>query len=512
MAALLSIVLEISAAVTSFVSQTQSTLAEYVPLFGNDVVFAGALGSAIALPILLVLLFSDWDSRLPPRMPILLPALLGKFSLAKEGPIEAVRQGYSKHGEIFRMKLFNQGITFLVGNDAHEVFFMAKDTDLAQREVYKFTVPVFGKNIVYDADPSVMIQQLKFVRTGLMGDVMMSYVPKIIAETEDYFAKWGQEGKVDLHECLSEVTILTASRCLLGQEIRENVQVEFAKHYKFLNDGMTHISVLFPNLPTAAHKKRDAARKDIARIFTRVIQERKQKQAQGAEKPSDYLQVLIDAKYRDDTSPTDDEITGLLLAALFAGQHTSAISSTWMGYLILSHPHIIPKLMAEQKEALAATGGQLNFESLSKMELLHAVMKEALRLFPPLVLLMRKVKTEKMYKGRIIPAGDIAVVCPPVAHRISSVFSNPEQFDPERFTVRHEGEGKHDFIAFGGGRHRCLGENFGFLQVKTIWSILLRKFDFELLHKEPPRVDYSSIVSGPGNNTQVIYRRKKIIQ
>ena len=94
----------------------------------------------------------------------------------------------TQYGEIFRVRILNQGMTFLIGNDAHSLFFETSDKVLTQKEVYKFTVPgrrtpaltphiahsfsVFGKNIVYDAPPSVMVQQLKFVRQGLTGHAM----------------------------------------------------------------------------------------------------------------------------------------------------------------------------------------------------------------------------------------------------------------------------------------------------------------------------------------------------
>merc|ERR1712137_1293556 len=99
---------------------------------------------------------------------------------------------------------------------------------------------------------------------------------------------------------------------------------EVAHHYKNLNDGMTHLSVFFPNLPTEAHRLRNEARAEIGKIFSKVIKKRRKDQAAGGDKPVDYLQLLIDAKYRDGKSPTDTEITGLLVAALFAGQHTSS--------------------------------------------------------------------------------------------------------------------------------------------------------------------------------------------
>lgn len=120
--------------------------------------------------------------------------------------------------------------------------------------------------------------------------------------------------------------------------------------------------------------------------------------ASPADLPTDFLQMLIDSTYRDGTQLQDEEITGLLLAALFAGQHTSSITSTWMGLRIIdAGDKLIAELRAEQKHVLgqgSAHGGALTVEALEEMQLLHASMKETLRLYSPLVLLMRKVPAD----------------------------------------------------------------------------------------------------------------------
>jgi len=181
-----------------------------------------------------------------------------------------------------------------------------------------------------------------------------------------------------------------------------------------------------------------------------------------------------------------------------------------MGLLLIKNKSKwISKLLDEQKQILNKYQGELSLNSLSEMNLLHAVMKETLRLYPPLVLLMRKVLEPISYNGYMISKGDIVVVSPSIAHRIPDVFKNPDEFNPERFlgdNAEDEIE-KFSYIAFGGGRHSCLGERFAYLQVKIIWSILLRKFDFELC-QEHPQPDYSTIVVGPKSPCMIKFKRK----
>ena len=89
-----------------------------------------------------------------------------------------------------------------------------------------------------------------------------------------------------------------------------------------------HSSVFFlPYAPTEAHKLRDKARVEMVKIFSSVIAERRLKK--DTSDATDILQVFIDMTYKDGTKLTDSEVVGLLIALLFAGQHTSSISSTW---------------------------------------------------------------------------------------------------------------------------------------------------------------------------------------
>ena len=446
--------------------------------------------------------------------------LTGAYDMQRQGPLALIRSGYDTCGDIFRVRLFHKNVTFLVGPRAQQFFFAATDQQLSQKEVYTFTVPVFGKNIVYDAPTKIMQQQLKFVGKGLNQINMASHCSKIVREAEEYFAQMPAEGEMDLMTFLSELIILTASRCLLGAEIRETVHAEFAVLYQELSDGMNHLTFFWPNAPTERHRKRDEARAKIALIFGKVIEARR---ASGIQH-DDYLQVLVDARYTDGTMAATDEIVGMMLAALFAGQHTSNITSAWLGLSVLhrdkdgKNPNgpLLPKILKEQAEVVRKYGKDIHLDSLAEMDTLHQCVKETLRMYPPLIILMRGCMEPMSYtssggKEVVIPKGDIVAVSPPVGHRLETVFKNPLEFEPERFFADREEDlkEKNSFMAFGGGRHGCLGERFGFLQVKTIWSLLFRDFEWELCAPLPPR-DFSAIVVGPKMPVMIKYKRKNM--
>ena len=233
-----------------------------------------------------------------------------------------------------------------------------------------------------------------------------------------------------------------------------------------LDAGMLPISVLFPYAPIAPHRARDAARAELARVFATVIAARRAAAAEGGAPPEDdILQSFIDARYspavHGGRALTDGEITGLLIACLFAGQHTSSITSAWTGYLMLTHrPAALEPAIAEQARLLATHGDTLDIGVLGEMEALQANITEAIRLFPPLIMLLRLAKkpfavSTSAGQTFTVPAGDMVFASPAFSHRLPHVFPNADAYEPARFGPDRAEDKKGEpfsFIGFGGGR------------------------------------------------------------
>ena len=107
----------------------------------------------------------------------------------------------------------------------------------------------------------------------------------------------------------------------------------------------------------------------------------------------DVLQTFIDARYKDGSKLTNDQVLGMLIAVLFAGQHTSSITSTWTGLLAIANKErVMPYLEQEQQKIMKKHGTKIDFDVLAEMDELHFAVKEALRMHPPLIMLLRKAQ------------------------------------------------------------------------------------------------------------------------
>ncbi|KAL6745660.1 sterol 14 desaturase [Haematococcus lacustris] len=431
------------------------------------------------------------------------PFIGGLLKFAVDKPMKLMSDGYAKHGEAFTVPVAHKRITFLIGPDVAPHFFKATDDEMSQSEVYSFNVPTFGPGVVYDVDQKTRTEQFRWFTEALKKDRLRAYVPQFVAEAEQYFAQWGNEGVVDFAQEFAKLVTLTAARTLLGREVREQLFEQVTDLMHDLDAGMLPVSVMFPYLPIPAHFARDKARKQLRDIFGKVIQARR---ASGR-REEDVLQQFIDARYQNvnnGRASNEDEITGLLIATLFAGQHTSSITTAWTGlHMAADKGKSLAAALEEQRAVMRQHGSTLDFDILSGMDVLHRNITEALRMHPPLILLMRYAKqpfTITTSSGRkfTVPKGDVVAASPNFSHMLPHVFKEPEQYDPLRFAEPREEDKARQFafIGFGGGRHGCIGSNFAYLQIKTILSVLLRNFDFELL--DPlPAPDYNSMVIGP---------------
>jgi len=411
----------------------------------------------------------------------------------------------------------NKRMTFLIGPEAQEPFFKCPDEVLSQQEVYGFMKPVFGPNVVYDASRKNRQVQFQSMANGLRVARLRGYVAKIERETRQFLKDWGESGEIDLFHALSELTILTASRCLHGDDVRENIFREVSQLYHDLDQGVTPLTVFFPNLPTPAHRRRNAARKEMVQLFSKVIKNRRDNPNGKHSDGTDILTIFQDIKYKDGTPITDDEITGLLIALLFAGQHTSCITSTWTSLFIVHNKDILRRIVEEQKTALEGDMSKpLDFDLINNMELLHDCMREALRLCPPLTLLiryaLRDIPVKAAGKSHTIPQGDMVFVSPTVGMRLPEVFADPDKFDPDRFGPGREEHksSPYAYLGFGGGMHSCMGQQFAFVQVKTILSVLMREYEIEMVADKMPDMDYTAMVVGPKGDCRVRYKRRTV--
>ena len=441
----------------------------------------------------------------PPKLSGAFPLAGHIFSFGKN-PHAFMMRLRRQLGDVAEFKLFHQSMVLLTGTEASEAFYRAPDEVLDQGPAYKIMTPIFGKGVVFDAPIARKNQQLLMLMPALRDKPMRTYSDIIVGEVATLLDRWGDSGEIDLLEFTKELTIYTSSHCLLGAEFRYELNREFVEIYRDLEQGIQPIAYVFPDLPLPVFRRRDKARARLQELVSQIMEKR----AQQSENRTNVFQMLIDASYEDGSKLTAHEITGMLIAAVFAGHHTSSGTTAWVLIELLRHPEHMKAVIAEIEERFGIDGA-VDFESLRQLPKLENVIKEVLRLHPPLIILMRKVMQDFYVKDYVIKAGKFVCAAPSVTHRIPELFPQPDRFDPDRYSPeRAEDRDLFGWQAFGGGRHKCSGNAFALFQIKAIFCVLLRRYEFELVGSpESYRDDYRKMVVEPGSPCLVRYRKRQ---
>lgn len=376
------------------------------------------------------------------------------------------------------------------------------------------------------------MEQKKFVKFGLTLDAFKSYVGLISGEVEAFVARSpkfsGNKGTVDITKAMAELTIYTASRSLQGKEVRERFDSTFADLYHDLDMGFAPINFMLPWAPLPHNRARDRAQKKMAETYMEIIRARRAAGDKRESGEEDMIWNLMACVYKDGTPVPDKEIAHMMIALLMAGQHSSSSTSAWIMLRLATRPDIQEELLEEQKKIFGDDLLPLTYEGLQRLTLNAKVVKETLRLHAPIHSIMRKVKspltivgnTPTTTKEYFIPTTHTLMSAPGVTSRNEQYFPEPMLWEPHRWDeghpLAHNGSEKEEFedygygmiskgasspyLPFGAGRHRCIGEQFAYVQLGVVLGMMIRLVKLNTLEGRDgliPGTDYSSLFSRP---------------
>ncbi|WKN47419.1 cytochrome P450 [Nocardioides sp. Arc9.136] len=416
-------------------------------------------------------------------------------------PIGLFHRVREECGDVGRFRLADKDVVLVTGAEANEAFFRAPDSTLDQAAAYPFMTPIFGQGVVFDASPEERQQMLK--NQALRGDMMRGHAQTIEAEIRRIVADWGDEGEIDLLDFFAELTIYTTSSCLIGKPFREELDGRFARLYHELEHGTDAIAYVDAYADIDSFRRRDAAREELVALVQAII-DRRVARGPVPREERDLLDVLVSLEM------SADYVTGIFISMMFAGHHTSSGTASWAMIELLRHPDVMADVVTEL-DGLYADGSEVSFQALRSIPVLESVLKETLRLHPPLIVLMRLVQEDFELAGRTIPAGAVVASSPRVSNRIEEDFPDAERFDPARYIdPRQEDlQNRWTWIPFGAGRHRCVGNAFAMMQMKAIFSVVLRDFEFEAAQPlDSYRDDFTKMVIQLEQPCRVRYRRR----
>lgn len=433
----------------------------------------------------------------------------GHLEELRSDPIGLMQRTRDECGDVGEFRLADKDVVLLTGADANEIFFRAPDEELDQAAAYPFMTPVFGEGVVFDASPEDRRRALH--NQSLRDKFMRGHAETIQREVDRMVAKLDDAGEIDLLDFFAELTIYTSSSCLIGPKFREELDVRYSQVFHGLEQGTDALAFVDPYMDIESFRVRDAARAELVGMIQGIVDKRLAAPTPDKD-DMDLVDVLLSIKdEQGEPQFSADIITGMFISMMFAGHHTTSGTAAWTLIELLRNPEHLGAVTDELDE-LYADGSDVSYQALREIPYLESSIKEALRLHPPLILLLRLANEDFEVEGITIEAGKLVGASLSVSNRLPEAFPEADAYDPTRYLdPRNEDvENPWNWIPFGAGRHRCVGANFAMMQLKAIFSVLLQDWTFELAQApETYRNDHSKMVVQLQQPCVVRYRRRE---
>lgn len=309
--------------------------------------------------------------------------------------------------------------------------------------------------------------------------MLSEYKQMMIEQTDRVTSTWKDGQIVDMLVESREIALLIIMQALFSKDVWDDMPrlwTPILKAIKYISPGAW---IFWRKMPRIGYKRHLKALDEY--LFGIIEERRKRKEGEG-----DLLQHLIDAGL------SDDVIRDQMLTMLIAGHDTSTALLAWAFALLGQNPDIHARLVEQ-------------IDTSERSPLLDQVIKESLRLYPPIHIGNRRVAEEMNFDHGHIPAGERMFYSIYLTHRDPSIWEDAENFCPERFAHGRKTP-PFSYVPFGGGPRACIGAAFGQAEARIVLSRLLQTYRFKFTNHKVHAYMGATLEPRPGVKMRVTKR------
>jgi pentalenene oxygenase len=324
---------------------------------------------------------------------------------------------------------------------------------------------------------------------------MAEYARVIGEEVETTSSSWREGITTDIQRDMYAFSVRTTVRTLFASgwdvegidEVRRSIDVAFGGVYKRV---MAPLGVK-EKLPLPSNRRYARALATLVSTLDEVID-------QNLKTPDDsgtMLGSLITTQHDNGDALSAQELRDSALTVMVGGSDSTSALLSWTMHLLAQHPDAARRVMKESDEVLS--GRTATWDDVPKLEYMNRVLKESLRLYPPVPLLTRAVTRDTVLGGHRIPAGTTVIYSPYLMHRQPGLFDEPARFDPDRWLDEAPTPCRGAYVPFGLGARQCIGNDFAAMRGVLTVSTWYGRWRFEPDPGSPVRVARSATVLHP---------------
>ena len=453
-------------------------------------------------------------TSLQPLHVIKLPAWLQHLRWVGD-PIGYMESAAQQYPEIFAAKVvgFSGNLVFvndpkaiqeILTNDASVTTRTAKTrTYTAPGHLNRILSPLLGDSSVIMLDGDRHRRRRQLLMPPFHGDRMRAYGQSICDLTMRAFDKVPLNQQFSARAVTQEISLDIIMQTVFGMAEGDRFQP--------LKRLLASMSDLFRSPLSSSFLFFPALQKDLGAWspWGNFVRERQQLDAliyaEIAERrlqPGDRIDILSMLMSAEDESGqpmTDAELRDELMTLLFAGHETTATAMSWALYWLHRLPAVREKLLQE----LATLGTAPDLMDLFRLPYLTAVCNETLRIHPVAMLTFSRVVQEPTAMlGYRLDQGNLVVGCIYLLHQREDLYPEPKQFRPERFLERQFTP--YEFMPFGGGARRCIGEALALFEMKLALAMILSRYQLALAGTKPETPQRRGVTLAPARGVQMV--------
>ncbi|HBK97752.1 MAG TPA: cytochrome P450 [Microcoleaceae bacterium UBA10368] len=378
------------------------------------------------------------------------------------------KKRHQQYGNIFKTSIFGQPTVFMCGQEAN-LFVLSHENQYFVVSWPPSTKALLGPLSLALQTGADHQNRRKLLYQAFQPRALAGYIEAMEDITQRYLEKWAQMSEFAWYPELRNYTFDVACKLLVG--IDSGSEMPLGHYFETWCNGL--FSIPF-DVPWTLFGKAKNSRKLLLAELEKIIRDRQQ----GIPGGNDALGLLISARDDEGNSLSVEELKDQVLLLLFAGHETltSAIASFCL--LVAQHPNVMAKVRAEQQQFPPTE--PLTLEQLKQMTYLEQVLREVLRLVPPVGGGFRTVINACEFGGYEIPKGWSVLYEINQTHQDAAVYPEPDRFNPDRFNSERSAK-PFSYVPFGGGLRECLGKEFARLEMKLFAARMIRECEWELL-------------------------------